>query len=161
MVLHLLSLTRSIAPLVQVGLYGLYLCGWGLEEPPLGKPLTRKLRRQQRTCLGLEVHLTLPSSSDSLVYRTSDISASGLFIETPTPFPVGTKLTVRIVLRAAEVTVGSEGRVVRTVLPGNGRSQTPGMGIQFVEDGNTGWQFVSRTGGETSDDRVKTTRVSR
>lgn len=89
------------------------------------------------------------------------MSASGLFIETSAPFSVGTKVTVRIFLHAAGVTVGSEGRVVRAVYPRKGRTERPGMGIQFVEDGDRGWQFVSRIPGENSEDLADTQRISR
>ena|ERR1700722_10611089 len=63
-----------------------------------------------------------------------EIGGGGIFLESPTPIPEGSLLTLRISLPSGQnFTV--LGRVVRTVHGSWARLRNPGMGIQFVDLG--------------------------
>lgn len=124
----------------------MFIRGGTERGPILSDTGTRVLRRHRRSRLGLIVRLTLPNSTSVSEYCTTDISSSGVFVETDEPLPAGLEVTVRIVLPAAGVIVGSRGKIVRSVRPGGRSSRIPGMGIQFVGDGQDGWEFLSKIG---------------
>jgi type IV pilus assembly protein PilZ len=62
---------------------------------------------------------------------TRDINEGGLFIETNTPRPVGTEITLRFALPGGEGVIETSGLVVRSSAVGHG--DLPGMGVEFDE----------------------------
>ncbi len=61
----------------------------------------------------------------------TNISRSGVFVNTKDPQPVGTRVRLLVSLPEHEAPTEIEGRVVRVVEPGG--SEAPGMGIEFID----------------------------
>src|SRR5262245_16771456 len=65
---------------------------------------------------------------------STDISTTGIFVETPRPLPVGSVVLLGFTLGAGtRKTIQAEGRVVqvRPADEGSGQGSLPGMGIMF------------------------------
>ena len=63
----------------------------------------------------------------------TDISAMGIFVRTPQPEPPGTHLFLRFTPASGDDPIECEGDVIWINPPREGRSKSPGMGIQFTE----------------------------
>ncbi len=75
------------------------------------------------------------SSGDTFLFAyITDISAMGIFIQTRTPLPPGTRLNLRFT-PAGQPEINVEGEVVwiNPYRPRSTEQGNPGMGIQFVE----------------------------
>jgi hypothetical protein len=84
-----------------------------------------KLERRAATRynFGAVAEVTDLDQPDELVSLTRDLSSSGCFVVTTTPFPTGTRVRVRIVRSGGEVS--AIGSVTSNVTPA-------GMGIAFT-----------------------------
>ncbi len=79
-------------------------------------------RAAQRVAFGCEIECEGPNP-DPIRPRMRDLSTTGAFIESATPVPIGTRVTLRFVLPAGEVVLAAV--VART---------TPeGCGVRFVD----------------------------
>jgi DNA-binding response OmpR family regulator len=113
----------------------------------------RALRRRPggRACLiGLEGELELTGPDDpQLLWYTRDVSATGAFIETESPLPVGSKLDLALDIGDVRIRVTAE--VVRVQEPGWG--QGAGIGVSFVEFGDSAREalqgYVNAGGADT------------
>jgi uncharacterized protein (TIGR02266 family) len=96
-----------------------------VEYEPIEDEVER--RRSERTELIVRVDY---STVDELFSEfTSDINEGGLFIETDSPRPAGTEVSMRFSLPGREEAVETVGRVVRVV---TGDDDGPaGMGVEF------------------------------
>ena len=96
--------------------------------------------KRQAPRVSLMAELTYQMEGVAITKRVSDISEGGLFIDTPVPSDVGTKLRLRFVLDGA--TVEAEGVVAYS-------QPFIGMGIEFTRVVGDGieriHQFVTRT----------------
>jgi hypothetical protein len=81
-------------------------------------------RRTTRYNFGAIAELTDFGSQRELVAITRDLSLSGCFVKTTTPFPEGTEVRLRITSSGADF--AAIGKVTSNVTP-------VGMGIEFVE----------------------------
>jgi uncharacterized protein (TIGR02266 family) len=99
-------------------------------------------RAHVRVAVELRVAVRFDSIADVLSSRTVDLSTAGVFIATPSPRAIGTKVRV-------EMTVGDEvvelpGEVVRRVTLADGPGVVPGMGVNFDELAASAQQLVDR-----------------
>jgi type IV pilus assembly protein PilZ len=62
----------------------------------------------------------------------TNISRGGLFINTRSPLPVGTAVTILVQLPGASFPCRLEGRVARVTPLDDHASEVPGMGIEFT-----------------------------
>ncbi len=84
-------------------------------------------RRSHRRQLVVRVQY---STVDELFSEfTSDINDGGLFIETDSPQPLGTEVSMRFDLPGQNDPLVTVGRVVR--VSDGGRNDPPGMGVEF------------------------------
>ena len=67
-------------------------------------------------------------------FYSRDLSAGGIFLETDTPYPIGSTLEMEIPLPEITDKIHLKGKVVRVVnIEERQKGNTPGMGIQFVD----------------------------
>lgn len=90
-----------------------------MEQPPIKK----EQHRPPRHSFAATVEITDLQSEAHLTAHLKDISLFGCFVETPNPFPEGTKVRLRIMRGGA--TVSTAGRVAFS-RPGSG------MGVHFT-----------------------------
>jgi uncharacterized protein (TIGR02266 family) len=64
-------------------------------------------------------------------YSTQDISATGIFLQTDSPLPVGTPMELELTLPGGAGLLRLPARVVRVVLPEAAGAGKPGMGLAF------------------------------
>lgn len=90
------------------------------------------------------------SLQDFIAEYVCNISASGVFIRTQEPLPVGTKVDLHFTVIADELeTVEGKGVVVRTVPPGG--PNPPGMGVSFESLTPQSQRVVARLTGASKD----------
>ncbi|MEW5851523.1 MAG: PilZ domain-containing protein [Myxococcota bacterium] len=83
------------------------------------------------------------SLQEFITEYVADISASGVFIRTDDPLPVGTKVDLRFTVIDDEIeTVEGVGVVARVVAPGT--AQAAGMGVTFERLTPASQQVVAR-----------------
>lgn len=91
-------------------------------------------RRHPRVAVAAPVVLGLfEKKIDGLL---TDVSVTGAFVETSTPFPVDTKVSMRFQLPGANVAASIRGRVVRVNVGGRRGTRVQvreGMGLEFVQ----------------------------
>jgi uncharacterized protein (TIGR02266 family) len=89
-------------------------------------------RRAPRLLVDLEVDYA--SEDNYLFAYITDISATGIFVRTTTPEPLGTHLNLRFARERARSSLEVEGEViwVNPYRPGVPDNLHPGMGIRFV-----------------------------
>lgn len=97
-------------------------------------------RKNTRAPLSLPVQLRAEGARDLESCCTSDISPAGIFVETDSPLPVGTKVEAWIHLTSLSMMIEAKGCVVRAVREKGERPA--GMAIQFTEHGEIGWRFL-------------------
>lgn len=96
----------------------------GIKCSKLGYPaITKEHHRPPRHLFGANVELIDLQSEAHVTAHLKDISMFGCFVETPNPFPEGTKLRLKIIQSGASVT--AVGRVAFS-RPGSG------MGVHFT-----------------------------
>lgn len=101
------------------------------EERRLG----RDRRQFERVLVDFEVDYR---SEDTFLFAyITDISAMGIFVQTKTPEPPGTRLNLRFSPPGADEPFELEGVVVwiNPYRPGDIENLNPGMGIQFIDLG--------------------------
>ena len=87
-----------------------------------------KHRRHER----LQVNREFESLEEFITEYVSNVSASGAFIRTDDPLPVGTKVDLRFTIIMEDFeSIDGVGEVVRVVPPG--RHEPPGMAVVFTE----------------------------
>jgi uncharacterized protein (TIGR02266 family) len=91
--------------------------------------MSRDLRQHLR--LSIDASVDLADSQHNFYAGTArNISLGGLFVATPTPQPVGTRLTVRLTLPGGRLTAAGE--VVWTAEAAPGSTGHSGMGLKFI-----------------------------
>lgn len=87
-------------------------------------------RRSFRIPYSLEVHLSRP---DVVTLHTFNIDMKGMFIETETPFPAGTKMFMRFILPHNPVPLRTYARVAWVNTGADDENPVPaGMGVEFL-----------------------------
>lgn len=103
--------------------------------------------------LPFQIQVDFRIDEDADILYTTDLSETGMFLETVCPYPVGTKLALRFNLPDSVRTIHVVGEVVRVVEEGEttGRWQVPGMGIRYLsidrEDRERIQSFLRRVAG--------------
>lgn len=92
-------------------------------ESPQALAIPRERRRHTRYKLALGVEVYEPRSNTRVQLSTTDVSASGCYMETIFPAPIGTQLRLSIWIRAEKLDTDA---VVRTCDAG------VGMGVEFT-----------------------------
>jgi type IV pilus assembly protein PilZ len=88
----------------------------------------RESRRTERTALVVRVDY---STVDTFFSEfTTNINEGGMFIETDSPSPLGTRVLVQFLLPGTDDPLKLDGRVV-WASPPDGSAEGPGMGIEF------------------------------
>ena len=92
-------------------------------------------RRDRR--LPVELSVRYQSLEGFYSDYSMNISQGGMFVSTQNPFPVGTRVTLKVILPAGELPLGIEGEVIWiSEYDRKSRSHLiPGMGIQFCNLG--------------------------
>jgi molecular chaperone DnaK len=96
-------------------------------------PTGDKVRAEPRSTVELPLHVRREGVGDFIDAKATDVSANGLFIEMPRPFPVGTLLDLEIDLGTSWTAAMVE--VVR-IIDAAAHSQTgkaPGCGVKFLQ----------------------------
>jgi len=86
-------------------------------------------RRHSRLPVSLEVQYRTQGSF--LVSYTFNLSKGGLFLETQDSLPIGTALTVRLIIPGAEKPIETDARVVWVRETNPSQNLPPGLGLQF------------------------------
>lgn len=97
------------------------------------KAATQAIKLEVRVPVGVEVTYTI--GPRERIGKVANLSKGGLYLETDTPSPVGTKLTVKLALPAFSNAIHANG-VVTWVNDGTAARATHlprGMGVKFVE----------------------------
>ena len=82
----------------------------------------------------LRITVTTTGKAHTYTDFTYDVSEGGVFVETDTPIPAGTHVSLEFTLPGSPEPVQAKGRVVRSVHPEQvGVGKPAGMGVQFVE----------------------------
>jgi len=92
-------------------------------------------RRFVRVPVCARVALSSPTVRDLVDGPLHDISEGGLFIKTKAHRPVGTHISIRIVVPAADMTLELKGKIVRAVSVDESRRshQPAGLAVMFTE----------------------------
>jgi Tfp pilus assembly protein PilZ len=98
-------------------------------------------RQHPRTTLSLPVRLRAEGSHYAAEFVTSNVSEGGLFIPMTSPYPVGTKLDLRIYLASLDTRIEAKAKVVRCEARSGQDGSPAGMAVQFTEHGEIGWRF--------------------
>jgi len=89
--------------------------------------------RRQHPRVPLVIRVSHRLADAYMYYYSLDLSLGGMFLETRSPFPAKTRLSLDFQLPDRERRVAVEGEVVRTVTPDlNNPALEPGMGIAFT-----------------------------
>jgi hypothetical protein len=115
--------------------------GRGLEGD-IHRHLGVALRRAQRHVCHLPVRLTAAGKARRGITR--DLAAGGVYVATPKPYPVATKVSLRLRAADGSLAVQAEGEVVRAVTPQAAGERLPGMAIRFLPSGGLDAATVSR-----------------
>jgi uncharacterized protein (TIGR02266 family) len=96
---------------------------------------TRRSEQRRSRRRNLRVQVEFEGADGPTCEYATTLGAEGLFIETETPWPAGSRIEVRFRLPGGERVHGLAGRVVRVQQGGSTGSATepPGMGIQFED----------------------------
>ncbi len=89
--------------------------------------MNQERRQHARVILGVEVDVS--SSSNFFVGKARDLSMGGLFVETPVPVPIGTSVSLDLVLDGKKHVLVAE--VVWALDASDGT--TVGVGVRFAE----------------------------
>lgn len=105
--------------------------------PAAPEPSGAERRRWPRIKLDARVVIAYPDVEKLISGPLSDISLGGLFIRTAALRPVGTRVTLKVMITREPLEFEVRGQVVRTVSVEQSRDTgaTPGMGIQFEDLG--------------------------
>jgi Tfp pilus assembly protein PilZ len=92
-------------------------------------------RRFVRVPLRARVALSSPTVRDLIDGPLHDISEGGLFIKTKARRPIGTKISIRIVVPADDVTMELNGEIVRAVSVDESRrgGHPAGLAVMFTD----------------------------
>jgi type IV pilus assembly protein PilZ len=93
----------------------------------------RDRRQFERVLVDLEVDYRC---EDTFLFAyITDISAMGIFVQTNSPEPSGTKLNLRFMVPSQKLPFELEGEViwVNPYRPGDRENLNPGMGVRFVD----------------------------
>ena len=99
------------------------------QEPPAAEEKRRDLRVPLRV---LRVEGSERNKHEIFFGYASNISASGLFIQTPNPKDVGTQVHLSFTLPVSKEKVTCTAEVI-WIRNYSGKGSTPGMGLKFVE----------------------------
>ena len=92
------------------------------------RPDLQEKRRGRR----VDINSAFQEVDSKIPEYARNLSASGVFIKSIDPYPVGTDVTIKFTLILDELeTFEALGKIVRVVDPG--RSPFPGMGVQFLD----------------------------
>jgi hypothetical protein len=97
----------------------------------------------KRTRVALKVTALVEGEPRPLLVATRDISATGLFVETPAPLPRGTRVTLSLLDELSGEALSLEGEVQR-VVPG-GADTLGGVGIRILEPPDPWLALVARS----------------
>jgi type IV pilus assembly protein PilZ len=86
--------------------------------------------RRKTERVGLVVRVTYQSVDELFSEFARNINEGGIFIETDSPQPVGSEVTLQFKLPGSEELVEVSGTVVR-ITDGSDSEDSPGMGIEF------------------------------
>jgi type IV pilus assembly protein PilZ len=95
--------------------------------------LGRDRRQFERVLVDLEVDYRC---EDTFLFAyITDISAMGIFVQTRSPEPPGTRLNLRFTVPSTQKSFELEGEVIwiNPYRPGDRENLNPGMGIRFVD----------------------------
>ncbi len=96
-------------------------------------PVAEERRRgDRRRDKRVAVEMWAEASDGEAVYynQVADLSAGGVFFDTPCPQPVGTVVQITLELPTSE---GIRPVEVRGVVVNDGGAATPGMGVRFLD----------------------------
>lgn len=89
------------------------------------------LRERQEQRMPASLRVEFSAGAGRYTAYTRDVSSHGLFLKSPRPFSVGTRLHLRVHLPGAVVQVNGEVRRIVEKVPGS--HLLPGVGIEFVD----------------------------
>jgi uncharacterized protein (TIGR02266 family) len=101
------------------------------------------IESDRRHALRHDINREFASVGDFISEYVTNISASGVFIRSDDPLPVGTKVNLRfsVIMDEIEIIEGI-GEVVRQVL--KGEEEFAGMGVVFVEMTGVSQQIIEK-----------------
>ena len=104
--------------------------------------MTEKLQAQRRH-KRVQVNREFESIEEFITEYVSNLSASGAFVRTDDPLPVGTKVDLCFALIADDFeSIEGIGEVIRVVPPG--QKEIPGMAVVFTELTNYSKQLIEQ-----------------
>jgi uncharacterized protein (TIGR02266 family) len=87
--------------------------------------------QDRRETIRYEINREFQSVDEFLREYALNVSATGAFIKTPEPLPIGTKVRLKFTVIVEDFeTIEGVGKVVRCVKPGEG--EPAGIGVVFV-----------------------------
>ncbi len=113
-------------------------------------------RREVRVPAPGELEVLVESFGKFLEQHAGDISLGGMFLRSPAPPPVGTRVRFAFRLRDGSPLLHGLGEVVWRREPGDALGRPPGMGIRFVELDREGRELVRRVVAERLRERPVT-----
>ena len=96
------------------------------------EPKGRERRQFARVALDARVSVRVKDSNQLFESRIRDLSQSGVFILTETTRPIGTGVTLRIVVEKEGVEFEADGIIVHEVTPEESPGASPGVGVMFT-----------------------------
>jgi type IV pilus assembly protein PilZ len=101
-------------------------------------------RVHRRAPLRLELNYRDATNKNFLFEYSQNISKGGIFIETDTPLPLGSRLKIRFQPPGGEAELQVEGEVswVNEVKEGDD-NPNPGMGVQWVDLSDDQYQLIA------------------
>lgn len=102
-----------------------------------------EILQAQRRHKRVQVNREFESIEEFITEYVSNLSASGAFVRTDDPLPVGTKVDLSFSVIADDFeSIEGIGEVIRVVPPG--QNETPGMAVIFTELTNYSKQLIEQ-----------------
>lgn len=99
-------------------------------------------RKDTRAPISVPVHLQVEGTDEVSDFKACNVSRGGVFLETDSPYPAGTKVAAELFLASLNMKVLANGLVVRSISEPSETDGPAGMAVQFTERGQIGWEFL-------------------
>ena len=110
----------------------------------MGRIKLTERRKDPRAASPVAVKIQIEGTSEAYEHVARNLSSGGFFVETDSPLPVDTPVSVRFYAGSLDITVEAKGYVVRSQPETAGSKTHPGMAIQFREGEKIGGRLLQR-----------------
>ena len=110
----------------------------------MGRIKLTERRKDPRAATPVAVKIQIEGTSEAYEHVARNLSSGGFFVETDSPLPVDTPVSVRFYAGSLDVTVEAKGAVVRSQPKAVSSKVPAGMAIRFRESEKIGRRLLQR-----------------